>query len=149
VSSLLVVGGQLRAQHTSEPSRRNGNRDIHAPLEKLEAFRKRMGWTFKWLSAGENSFNYDYHVSFKPDEIASCEIFYNYRREKRTMTEHAGISPFLPRPEREHLSYVFMLRARIGHAECRIPFPRSGAERPRRGRLVYATIMGSLSRPIR
>src|SRR5712692_8781043 len=42
----------------------------HAPLAKLEAFKKRMGWKFKWLSAGENGFNYDYFVSFKPEEIA-------------------------------------------------------------------------------
>src|SRR5204863_7651419 len=40
-----------------------------APLPKLEAFKRRMGWSFKWLSSGENSFNYDYNVSFTPDEV--------------------------------------------------------------------------------
>src|SRR5215469_10319633 len=39
-----------------------------APLHKLEAFKKRMGWSFKWLSAGSTDFNYDYHVSFRPQE---------------------------------------------------------------------------------
>jgi predicted dithiol-disulfide oxidoreductase (DUF899 family) len=41
-----------------------------APLAKLESFKRRMGWSFKWLSAGENAFNYDYYVSFKPEEVA-------------------------------------------------------------------------------
>jgi predicted dithiol-disulfide oxidoreductase (DUF899 family) len=41
-----------------------------APLEKLEAFKKRMGWTFDWLSSAHNDFNYDYAVSFTPQEIA-------------------------------------------------------------------------------
>jgi predicted dithiol-disulfide oxidoreductase (DUF899 family) len=40
-----------------------------APLEKLEAFKKRMGWSFKWASSYDNDFNYDYHVSFAPEEL--------------------------------------------------------------------------------
>lgn len=40
-----------------------------APIAKIERFRKRMGWSLKWLSSAENSFNYDYRVSFTPDEI--------------------------------------------------------------------------------
>ena len=66
----------------------------HAPFAKLEAFKKRMGWNFKWLSAGENGFNYDYFVSFKPEEIAKGEIFHNYGVSKQVMQEHAGASAF-------------------------------------------------------
>ena len=39
-----------------------------APLEKLESYRKRMGWSFKWVSSCGNDFNRDYHVSFTPEE---------------------------------------------------------------------------------
>src|SRR6185437_8517568 len=35
-----------------------------APVNKLEAFKQRMGWTFDWVSSGNNDFNYDYEVSF-------------------------------------------------------------------------------------
>jgi predicted dithiol-disulfide oxidoreductase (DUF899 family) len=66
----------------------------HAPLSKIEAFKKRMGWTFKWVSAADTDFNYDYHVSFRPDEIARGEIYHNYRPKKSSMGEVAGISVF-------------------------------------------------------
>src|SRR5262249_27642953 len=48
-----------------------------APLEKLEAFRKRMGWTFKWVSSLGNDFNQDYQVSESPQEKAKGESYYN------------------------------------------------------------------------
>ncbi len=63
----------------------------HAPLPKLEAFKKRMGWSFKWVSAGENGFNYDYFVSFKPDKN---KRYYNYQLEDGDYTEHPGMSAF-------------------------------------------------------
>jgi predicted dithiol-disulfide oxidoreductase (DUF899 family) len=65
-----------------------------ASFNKIEAFRKRMGWTFKWVSASDNDFNYDYHVSFRPEETATGEIYYNYGPQKRSMTELPGISVF-------------------------------------------------------
>ncbi len=43
----------------------------HAPLAKIEAFRKRMGWGFPWVSSSGSDFNFDYHVSFTPEELAS------------------------------------------------------------------------------
>ena len=65
-----------------------------APIGTLEGFRKRMGWTFKWVSSAGNDFNYDYHVSFRPEEAASGELYYNYRPQKRSATELPGISVF-------------------------------------------------------
>src|SRR6266851_2947168 len=44
-----------------------------APLSRIEAFRQRMGWSFKWLSSSGNDFNYDYHVSFTPPDLAGGE----------------------------------------------------------------------------
>jgi predicted dithiol-disulfide oxidoreductase (DUF899 family) len=65
-----------------------------APLDKLEAFKKRMGWTFKWLSAAGNEFAYDYHVSFRPEAGRPGEIYYNYRWRKSSMSDLPGISVF-------------------------------------------------------
>src|ERR1700730_9491881 len=66
-----------------------------APLAKLQAYRKRMGWSFKWVSSSGNDFNYDYHVSYTPDEIAKGEGYYNYRMDKTAMgVERPGISVF-------------------------------------------------------
>jgi predicted dithiol-disulfide oxidoreductase (DUF899 family) len=65
-----------------------------APLGKLEAFKKRMGWTFKWLSTDGNDFAYDYHTSFRPEELATGPVTYNYRQIKLSNTDHTGISVF-------------------------------------------------------
>jgi predicted dithiol-disulfide oxidoreductase (DUF899 family) len=65
-----------------------------APLAKLEAYRKRLGWTFKWVSSGSNGFNFDYRVSFTPEEVEKGELDYNYSKVKMSMTELPGISVF-------------------------------------------------------
>lgn len=65
-----------------------------APLDKLERFKRRMGWSFKWLSSGATDFNYDYRVSFTPAELAAGEIDWNYRRRKATLSDTVGISAF-------------------------------------------------------
>lgn len=65
-----------------------------APLQRIEAFRKRMDWTFKWVSSAGSDFNHDYHVSFAPEEIAAGEIEYNYGRQKTPVTELPGTSVF-------------------------------------------------------
>src|SRR5271156_1162336 len=49
-----------------------------APLQEIETFRKRMGWKFKWVSSHGGDFNYDFHVSFTPEEIASGKVYHNY-----------------------------------------------------------------------
>jgi len=65
-----------------------------APLAKIEAFRKRMGWTFKWVSSFQSDFNYDYHVSFTPDEIRRGPVFYNYANTKMDGEDREGVSVF-------------------------------------------------------
>jgi predicted dithiol-disulfide oxidoreductase (DUF899 family) len=65
-----------------------------APLDKIEAFRKRMGWSFPWYSSHGSDFNFDYHVSFRPEDRAQGEVEYNYRPIKTTMSELPGISVF-------------------------------------------------------
>ena len=49
-----------------------------APLAQIEAFKKRMGWRFKWVSSYGSDFNWDYHVSFTKDEMAKGKVYYNY-----------------------------------------------------------------------
>ena len=60
-----------------------------APVPEIEAYEKRMGWRFRWVSSGRNDFNYDYHVSFRPDELAAGKVFYNYETTENS-AEHQG-----------------------------------------------------------
>jgi predicted dithiol-disulfide oxidoreductase (DUF899 family) len=66
-----------------------------APLSKLQAFAARMGWSFKWVSAANTDFNYDYQVSFRPEDLAQGTAVYNYARYERSMTDLPGFSVFL------------------------------------------------------
>jgi predicted dithiol-disulfide oxidoreductase (DUF899 family) len=72
-----------------------------APLKKLEAFKKRMGWSFKWVSSGKSDFNYDFNVSFTPDEVRNETGFYNYRKGPVWGEDREGISVFYRNREGE------------------------------------------------
>jgi predicted dithiol-disulfide oxidoreductase (DUF899 family) len=67
-----------------------------APLAKIEAYKKRMGWSFPWVSSFGSDFNYDYHVSFTQDELATGEVVYNFTETKSANAhdELPGISAF-------------------------------------------------------
>lgn len=65
-----------------------------APLADIERFRRRMGWRFKWVSSHGSEFNYDFGVSFTPEEVAKGEIFYNYGSWPSANEELPGISVF-------------------------------------------------------
>jgi predicted dithiol-disulfide oxidoreductase (DUF899 family) len=65
-----------------------------APLAEIEAFKKRMGWSFKWVSSTGNDFNYDYHVSFTKEQLATDKVYYNYRMTDASIDELSGISVF-------------------------------------------------------
>jgi predicted dithiol-disulfide oxidoreductase (DUF899 family) len=65
-----------------------------APLPKLEAYKKRMGWGFKWLSSYGNDFNFDYHVSATDQEQAKSEMHYNYATQDWVNEEMPGLSVF-------------------------------------------------------
>ena len=49
-----------------------------ARLEHLQAFQRRMGWNFTWVSSHGSDFNFDYHVSFTPELLATGEASYNF-----------------------------------------------------------------------
>jgi predicted dithiol-disulfide oxidoreductase (DUF899 family) len=65
-----------------------------APIEKIEAFRQRMGWPIRWVSSSANDFNFDFHVSFEPAEIAAGKVYYNYELRAAVSDELSGRSVF-------------------------------------------------------
>lgn len=72
-----------------------------APLDKLTAYKKRMGWTFNWVSSLDSDFNYDYCVSFTEDEIDKEEMYYNFELRKFPSDEAPGISVFVKNDQGE------------------------------------------------
>jgi len=82
-----------------------------APSSKIERFRKRMGWDFKWVSSGQNDFNYDYQVSFTPEQIASGTAVYNYANLDMDASDREGISVFY-RDEKGTIYHTYSTYAR-------------------------------------
>jgi predicted dithiol-disulfide oxidoreductase (DUF899 family) len=69
-----------------------------APYEKLAQYEKRMGWNFKWVSSGGSDFNFDFNVSFKPEQRAEKTAFYNFRSGDPGVDEREGVSVFYKDP---------------------------------------------------
>jgi predicted dithiol-disulfide oxidoreductase (DUF899 family) len=65
-----------------------------APLAKIEAFKKRMGWRFPWVSSNGSDFNFDYRVSFSEADKARGKVVYNYEEQDYVSDELPGISAF-------------------------------------------------------
>jgi predicted dithiol-disulfide oxidoreductase (DUF899 family) len=69
-----------------------------APLPEVEAYKKRMGWRFPWVSSFGTDFNYDYHVSFPENEVKKGKVLYNFAETPvpagSTDTELPGLSAF-------------------------------------------------------
>lgn len=65
-----------------------------APLPKLEAYKQRMGWSFKWVSAGESDFNHDFQVSFDGETAKSGAAYYNYGTGRKVGEDMPGVSVF-------------------------------------------------------
>ncbi len=65
-----------------------------APVGRIEQFKQRMGWKFRWYSSGGNQFNYDYGVSFRPEDFSKKKVFYNYSGLNMQMADREGISVF-------------------------------------------------------
>ncbi len=63
-------------------------------LENIKAYRKRMGWQFKWVSSLGSDFNRDFNVTFKPEEIEAGSVSYNFAQRKFPATEAPGLSVF-------------------------------------------------------
>jgi|SRR5579864_523168 len=70
-----------------------------APLSRLEAYKQRMGWSFKWVSSLGTDFNFDFNASFTPEEVGNGTAYWNYRKEKPEATEVVGFSVFYKDPD--------------------------------------------------
>jgi predicted dithiol-disulfide oxidoreductase (DUF899 family) len=87
------------ADHTDPTLVHLAERDVsfvavsRAPLAEIERFRKRMGWTFPWVSSDGTDFNRDFHVTFTPDEMASGTADYNFGAKPHG-AELPGVSVF-------------------------------------------------------
>ena len=88
------------ADHTDGMNLHLANHDVtmiavsRAPLAEIERYRKRMGWEFEWVSSFGSDFNFDFRVSFTPEEVASGHIDYNFGGWKMTGEEWPGVSAF-------------------------------------------------------
>ncbi len=71
---------------------------FRAPLSQLDAFRSAWAGASSGCRSGRSDFNYDYHVSYTPDELAKGEVYRNYRLQKIAMTDVARISVFYKDP---------------------------------------------------
>ena len=65
-----------------------------APLEKLQVYARRFGWTFPWVSSAPSDFNYDFNVSFRPEELESRKASYNYEPAQYLRSDLPGVSVF-------------------------------------------------------
>ena len=94
------VGCSFGADHAEAALVHLYNHDVtyvavsRAPLTEIEAFKKRMGWTFKWVSSYESDFNFDFHVSFRQQDIVNGEVYYNYDMQPYLSEESSGNSAF-------------------------------------------------------
>jgi predicted dithiol-disulfide oxidoreductase (DUF899 family) len=70
-----------------------------APYSKLAAYRKRMGWNFKWVCSWNTDFNFDHHVSFSTEELVNKGAFYNFVTQDPHSSEREGVSVFYKDPE--------------------------------------------------
>lgn len=88
------------ADHTDPMTVHLEHRDVtmvaisRAPIAEIERFRHRMGWQFKWVSSYGTDFNYDFRVSFTPDEIAKGGLNFNYGKWPLKGEEWPGVSVF-------------------------------------------------------
>ncbi|OUL98824.1 DUF899 domain-containing protein [Variovorax sp. JS1663] len=88
------------ADHTDGMTVHLAQRDVtfvavsRAPLAEIERFRQRMGWKFRWVSSFGTDFNYDFRVSFTPEEVATGKIDYNFGGWPFASEEWPGISAF-------------------------------------------------------
>ena len=67
----------------------------HAPLAKLQAYRRRMGWSFPWASSFDSDFNFDFQTSITPQQQRSGSGDYNYRSGGHALTDPSQVPPIV------------------------------------------------------
>jgi predicted dithiol-disulfide oxidoreductase (DUF899 family) len=90
----------LLSDHTDGSLVHLAQRDVtmvavsRAPLPRIDAFKRRMGWRFKWVSSYGSDFNHDFQVSFTPEELAQGRALYNFQTAGFPGEEAPGASVF-------------------------------------------------------
>jgi predicted dithiol-disulfide oxidoreductase (DUF899 family) len=113
------VGCSFLADHLAGPLLHLAQRDVslavvsRAPFAELDAFRRRMGWSFKWVSSFGSDFNYDHHVSFTSEELASGKAVYNFDRAPEMGEEAPGTSVF----SRDPAGRIFLTYSTFGRGD--------------------------------
>ncbi len=115
-----------------------------APLAKLDAYKKRLGWRFNWVSSYGNNFNYDYQVAFTADETRPGSVYYNYEHRAFPSEEAPGISVFYKNEKHEvyhtyscyargldmlNGAYHYIDLAPKGRDEAGLPYPMAWVRR--------------------
>jgi predicted dithiol-disulfide oxidoreductase (DUF899 family) len=88
VDNLDGIDAHLKARDTSLVA------VSRAPWTKIEAFRRRMGWSLSWVSSADSDFNYDFGASFTAEQRDSGQAYFNYRHADPGMDDREGISVF-------------------------------------------------------
>ena len=109
------VGCSFEVDHVEGALLHLENHDVkyvamaRAPLAEIEAFKRRMGWRFTWVSSFGSDFNYDFNVSFTKEQVEKGTAYYNYRTGKVPLEDLSGNSVFYKNPEGEvfHTYSVF------------------------------------------
>jgi predicted dithiol-disulfide oxidoreductase (DUF899 family) len=96
-----------------------------APLQTLDPFKARMGWTFDWFSSAGNDFNYDYAVSFTPEQVKSGSKVYNFGTSGFGVEEAPGISVFYRARglDMMNAAYHYLDLTPLGRHEEGLPYP--------------------------
>jgi predicted dithiol-disulfide oxidoreductase (DUF899 family) len=93
------VSCSVSADHFDGPAVHLANHDVsfgavsRAPIERLDAYKRRMGWAFEWVSSLDSDFNFDFGVSFTEDQQATSGE-YNFAPIEQPPDELAGMSAF-------------------------------------------------------
>jgi predicted dithiol-disulfide oxidoreductase (DUF899 family) len=82
------------ADHYDSVGAHIGQRDTTFLVISRAPFKKRMGWKFKWVSSNGSDFNFDFNVSFTPEQVKSGKLPYNYGIFKMEIDELQGVSAF-------------------------------------------------------
>jgi predicted dithiol-disulfide oxidoreductase (DUF899 family) len=100
------IGCSFGADHVDGMLPHLAQRDVQfvaisrAPLDEIEAYKKRMGWHFDWVSSFASDFNYDFNVSFRPEDLGTGkQVSYNYKMIEAGIEELPGDSVFAKTPD--------------------------------------------------
>jgi hypothetical protein len=83
-----------------------------ASLAKINAYKKRMGWSFPWVSSYGSDFNFDYHVSWTPEQLRAGKGTYNFQDWPVSVSDDQGISVFY-KNERDEVFHTYSCYSRV------------------------------------